>query len=183
MELSMRMSRTVLTLGVIATLGLASGLGCSKKKAAPVASEKAPAAPSAVPPARTIPGGLASLPKRLQEEARSRPDGTPKAEEVFTNFAAAGLALGTPRQYLGATLGASYCAGGRTESGLQVAVCEFPSADAARKGKELSLSQFEQVKNREIILNRGTMLTITLTTGHTEHTAQAKQMAEIFHKM
>src|SRR5258705_11067062 len=107
-----------------------------------------------------------SLGDELQKEAAHRPEGTIKAEDVFKALDAAGIKSdGTPRQFLGTTVEAAYCAGIRTHEGVGVAVCEYPDAAAAAKGKDIAETKFAAVKGRTIVIQKSTSLTVTVPEG------------------
>ncbi len=112
---------------------LALLVACSHASAPVPAPAPAPpaAAPKALQPAQDL-GPLAS---RLAYEAAHRPATAFPAERVFDAIERAGIALADRTQYAGVVMKASYCAGGRTSDGLVVAICEYPSHDAALAGK------------------------------------------------
>jgi hypothetical protein len=122
---------------------------CHERTDAPAVSK--PQTPAA--PARTIGAQLAA-------EARARPAGARRAEEVFAALGGAGLKLETPRQYVARTVAASYCLGSRTEAGLAVAVCEYPDAEAARQGRTRMETRFP-MKDREILVVGQDTFTLT----------------------
>jgi len=115
----------------------------------------------------------AGLAARLGAEHAARPTGgAARAEGVLTALEAAGVKIAQPQQYLGTSVKATYCIGGRTGSGLAVAVCEYPDAVAARAGRSVSLKKFAGATNREVHV-RGA-LTLTLTgSGAAEEKARA----------
>ncbi len=113
----------------------------------------------ALPPGRTCTSSRRSA-RSWPREAASRPTGTPRAEDVLAALAAAGIKVPATKQFLGATVGATYCFGGRAESGLGVSVCEYSDEDAAQKGRELSLTKFKDLPNRTILVNKKTTLTL-----------------------
>lgn len=104
---------------------------------APVpAAAAAPApAPAAAPKALQPAENLGPLASRLSYEAAHRPATAYPAERIFDALDHAGIALADRTQYAGVVMKASYCAGGRTSDGLVVAICEYPTHDAALAGK------------------------------------------------
>jgi hypothetical protein len=101
------------------------------------------------------------LPARLAREAERRPAGTPRVEEVMTALGHKGLPVERVRQVLGGIIGASFCAAGSTAAGTTVAVCEFPSEEAARRGMSTSHQLFDRlIPGRSLALNRKTLLTV-----------------------
>jgi hypothetical protein len=134
--------------------------------------KEAPAARPPVDPAN------AQLPlvARLEREARTRPTGTPRAEEVLAAFARNGIPVEGAMQVLASTVGAAYCTSAGTPQGLAIAVCEFPAEALARQGLEYSHRTFDAlIPGRRLLLNRKTLLTVT---GAPD--AEAKKAAEIF---
>jgi hypothetical protein len=169
-------------LSLVASLGLFEMAGCQKEAApapAPVVvvAEKAVATPAPLPavaPAAT----LADL---LQKEAAARPDGALRAEDALAAFARGGLAVEGTKQVVARTVMASYCVGGLTRAGTLVALCEYASPEAARAGREHSLSAFASAApGREILVNRQTTLTLAPSPGHEDET---KQLAAMFAKL
>lgn len=118
-------------------------------------------APPAPPP---VDPELLRLPlvDRLQREAKSRPTGTPSAEQVLAALTRGGIALEGTQQVLASTVGAAYCASTGTPRGVAIAVCEYPAEEAAQRGMEYSHKVFDWlVPGRRLLLNRKTMLTVT----------------------
>ncbi len=85
---------------------------------------------------------VSSLAARLSYEAVHRPAGAITAERVFDALDAAGMSLAQRTQYAGIVMQASYCAGGKSRDGLVVAICEYPTHDAALAGKQLMDREF-----------------------------------------
>jgi hypothetical protein len=104
-------------------------IACSSKTSAPA---PAPAPPKALEPATNV----SSLAARLQYEAAHRPAAAISAERVFDALDRAGLPVAQRTQYAGIVMKASYCAGGRADDGLVVAICEYQTHDAALAGKD-----------------------------------------------
>lgn len=148
--------------------------------AAPVAS----GASSAPSPDRTvpIPSGKplgVTLGDMLVSERESRPTGTPRGEDVFALFGKNGVAVQEAKQHLGAPVGARYCMGGVTESGLSMSVCEYVDAAAAEAGKAMSTKAFEKIPNRAIAIKKSTTLTI-LGTSSPASAAESKKLFDLF---
>jgi hypothetical protein len=119
------------------------------------------ATPPAPPP---VDPQMAQLPlaARLEREAKARPAGALRAEEVMSALTRGGLALEGTRQVLASTVGAAYCTSAGTPRGLAVAVCEYPAEESARQGMEYSHRVFDRlIPGRRLLLNRKTMLTVT----------------------
>jgi len=116
-----------------------------------------PAAPPVDPELLRLPLG-----ERLEREAKSRPAGALRAEEVLTALTRGGIAVEGARQVLASTVGAAYCASAGTPRGVAIAVCEYPAEEAAQKGLEYSHRAFDRlIPGRRLLLNRKTMLTVT----------------------
>lgn len=155
--------------------------------AAPISASAVPLASSAPSPERTvpIPSGKplgATLGDMLVNERESRPTGTPRGEDVFALFGKNGVAVQDAKQHLGAPVGARYCTGGTTESGLSMSVCEYVDAAAAEAGKTMSAKAFEKIPNREIAIKKSTTLTI-LGTASPASAAESKKLFDLFAKM
>ena len=104
---------------------------------------------------------LSPILRRLGWEAQNRPHQGVAAERVFEALARADLGVVNPRQYLAATMSASYCAGGATRAGLIVSGCEYGSAAAARAGKQFMDERFAAMTpHARRIVHGGTLLTI-----------------------
>lgn len=103
------------------------------RSAPPPSENLAPAASAAkrVEPSKD----LSAFAARLRYESEHRPHTAVSADAVFDALARAGITLDARRQYAGFTMKASYCAGGRTADGVAVAVCEYPTSEAADAGK------------------------------------------------
>jgi hypothetical protein len=108
-------------------------IACSSSKPTP-----APSQPKTLQPATNV----SALAARLQYEAANRPAGAISAERVFDALDAAGMSLAQRMQYAGVVMHASYCAGARGSDGLVVAICEYPTHDAALAGKQLMDREF-----------------------------------------
>jgi hypothetical protein len=146
------------------------------KPAAPVLTV-AVAAPPAPPSNGATPASLGDL---LVDEAAHRPTGTPRAEDVLAAFAAGGVTVADARQVVARTVHASYCQGGVTAKNTLVAVCEYPSHDAAVAGRAHSLAAFAKLSpDREILVNGATTLTVAPAGAADE----AAQLGQLFGKL
>lgn len=105
----------------------------------------------------------AGLVANLQAEESRRTDrgGTPRAEAVLSAIELAGVKVEAPRQYLAASVDATYCVGGRSSRGLAIAVCEYPDAAAARSGRAVSLEKFGPADGREVHARGPLTLSVT----------------------
>ncbi|MGE5180799.1 MAG: hypothetical protein ACM31C_01995 [Acidobacteriota bacterium] len=122
---------------------LALLVACSHASPDPVpapapAPAPARAAPRSLQPAQDL-GPVAS---RLAYEAAHRPATAVSAERVFDALERAGISLADRTQYAGVAMKAAYCAGGRSADGLVVAICEYPSHEAALAGKAFMDREF-----------------------------------------
>jgi len=121
---------------------------------------------------------------QLEFERKNRPGGTPRVEQVLDAVESAGLKLDGRRQFLGRTIGALFCAGGRTASGTGLAVCEFADETAAHNGREYSLRAFDKLfPHRQLLMNRKTVLTIVTPAATPEEEAQARIAAQVFERL
>jgi hypothetical protein len=88
---------------------------------------------------------LSALAERLAWEAQNRPALDVTAERVFDALERAGVSVLTKRQYVGITMGASYCAGGMTRDDVAISVCEYASRTAAAAGKDFMDHRFARM--------------------------------------
>lgn len=155
---------------VILALGSLSSCSRDEQPLRPSAAElqgkaianAAPSGARALEPSKDV----SALVLQLQSEAKNRPSGSVTAERVFTALDGAGVSLTGRRQYLGATMKASYCAGGVTPDGIALSVCEYPSAEAAELGKRYMDKRFGAITpyaRREV--HGSTVLTIAHAAG------------------
>lgn len=153
--------RTTLILAL--ALSLAACKRARSRDAAPAGAPAAVAATATRPPPSPE---MRTLSGRLAFEAAHRPTGTARVEDVVATLGRAGVALTDTKQYLAATAGASYCAGGRTADGLAVAVCEYADAAAAAAGRAHVERQFAALAaDRKIVVRGATTLTTTAPPG------------------
>lgn len=152
-------------------------VGC-KEPQPPAAVDGASTAPVASIPE---PKYIRSLPERLRQESSSRPTGTPRAEDLIGALKKNGWTLGNEKQVLGSTVGARFCSVVRSEGGVGLSVCEFDSEQAALQGRDFSQRTFDKViPNRQLLVNRKTLLTVTRSQKTPQVEAEADKAAEIF---
>jgi len=144
-------------------------IGCKSSKTEPVAAT-APAMPAASPLAiagatvATLPN--MSIAERFAAERKGRPEGlTPTAEDVYASLESAGLTIVDRKQHLASPFGARYCLGARAVAAgdattLQLSVCEFVSAEAARIGRDYSAEGLKAIPLRTVYANKQTTLTV-----------------------
>ena len=108
------------------------------------AGEPAPNAQSPDPAVREVSPShdLAPLLARLAYEAHHRSAVRLPAERVLDALEGAQLRLVERKQFLGATVHADYCIGGRTGEGLAIAACEYADPAAAEAGRQFMDQQF-----------------------------------------
>ena len=188
-----RMRRPVLIVCVIS--GALFAAGCKAKSEPPAgepakASTATVAAANATPPSTLpAPGSPASRPvltlgDRLEVERDRKVEGTPKAEDVYAAFEKAGLALSEKKQHVARVFGAQYCLGAKGAGDTAFSVCEYDSPENAATGRETSKKAFEVVPNRELVLNKKTILTVRQPPVKTaESEATSKKAREIFAKL
>jgi hypothetical protein len=147
-----------------ATMALLLGIAACSTEPRGAAQLPTPAddQPPAAAPAPETTEAMNTLAGRLRWEAEHRPGAPLATEQVLTALAAAGLSIDAPKQYLGLTARARYCAGGTTAGGLAVAVCEYGSADEAAAARTYVLETFAAMNpNREIHVRGATTLTLS----------------------
>jgi hypothetical protein len=124
---------------------------------------------------------IAQLPLRLQEEAKSRPAGTPAVEAVLEAFNKAGFPAKPPQQVLGAMVHAKYCASSSTlEEGIGIALCEYADDAAAEEGKDFSLKSFAMIPDRELFRNKKTTLMLRKVRKGDDIDKASKRLVEVF---
>lgn len=138
----MRLAIVPLVSSLVASLAgsfAASLAGCRHDAEAP-----APSVQSSDPPVKEVSPSrdLAPLLARLAYEAQHRPAVRLPAERVLDALEAAQLRIIERKQFLGATVHADYCLGGRTGEGLAIAACEYGDPAAAEAGMQLMDRQF-----------------------------------------
>ena len=117
--------------------------------------------PVVAAPAPTPPGPALSLGERLAAEAKARPSGTVRIEDLALALRGHGVAIARTRQVLGSTLGARYCSVALTEKGLGLAACEFESPESAEMGRAQSIARFDKaIPGRRLVVNGKTLLTV-----------------------
>jgi hypothetical protein len=107
-----------------------------------------------------------SLTERLATEARARPPGAPRLEDLVAALGRDGIVVQRTHQVLAGTVGASYCAAAIMGRGLGLAVCEFESNDAAAAGLARSHKTFDRlIPDRLLVVHRQALLTLTHPSG------------------
>jgi hypothetical protein len=142
------------------SLSIVVCVACSKATptAPPVASQTAPTAAAAASPgapalAKTLDPAtdLSALADRMQFEASHRPGGKVNADTVLDALERTGMHLRKRRQYLGATMHASYCAGGTTSDGVAISVCEYTNHEAAMSAKQFIDKQYAAIDASRVV--------------------------------
>ena len=102
------------------------------------AREPAPNAGTSDPAVREVSPShdLTALLARLADEAHRRAAVRLPVEQVLDALERAQLRIVERKQFLGATVHAAYCLGGRTGDGLAIAACEYADPAAAEAGKQ-----------------------------------------------
>ena len=181
-------------LGVAAGACRAGSSEPSREKSGETAQPAACAIPSPPPPPSGSPSGspppqpapslarpedrLLDLNGRFQKEAASRPTGTPRVEDVFAAIGKAGFTFDEQRQHLASPFLAAYCVGAKTQNDVALSVCEYTSAEEAKRGLESS-SQMP-IANRAIHLNVATTLTVRQGARSADSDAAVKKIVAAF---
>ncbi len=124
-----------------------------------------------------------NLAEQLTVEAAARSKDGIKVEAVIEALAKAEIVLGNTKQFIGRTVLATYCFGGSTAKGMSVTICEYSSPEAARAGRDHSLSQFASIPLRTLTLNKGTVLTVVRNGDAPEMTAEADKVIDVFNHL
>jgi hypothetical protein len=159
-------------LALVAITLLAS---CSRSKPAPQPAPIAEA-PGTAPITATDPIGqpgstnlapLAGLPHELDDESAHRPGVKVTVEKLFSALDAKGIKLATQHQVLASAAAASYCQLGVTPDTIAIAVCEYPSHDAALAGRKMMDGRFSKlVPDAVREVNGATLVTIANASQH-----------------
>lgn len=143
---------------------------CSNKSQnpAPAPEPVAVAAPEQVgQPGSTNLTALAGLPQALEEETGHRPATKVPVERVFSALEDKGIALTTKHQVLASAASASYCSLGVTADTIAIAVCEYPSHEAALAGRKLMDSHYAKlVPDAVREVNGNTLVTVANASAH-----------------
>ncbi len=132
-----------------------------------------PAPPAAAPITQGVPGSqdlapLQQLGARLSDEKSHRPVAH-AADRLFAALGAQGITLSSHHQVLAATAAASYCDLGVTGDAIAIAVCEYDSAAAAAKGKQLLEQRYSKlVPDAVRTLHGSTLVTVANASSHPE---------------
>ena len=116
----------------------------------------------------------------LEKEAKSRPAGTAKAEDVLAAIEKQGVKLQGRNQALGSIIGAAYCLGADTESMVGVMVCEYTDEAAAQKGAQLAKQIFSLAMPMTVLLKQKTSLSISNLTKTAATEAETKKITDAF---
>jgi hypothetical protein len=170
------MARYMVVVSIVAIVALAA---CKRGDDAP--ARPPPQPPAAVPAAKklVVPAkDLSGVFGRMTYEAAHRPSGGIPVERVFAALDQAGIAIGGRQQFVGMTMNAAYCAGGR-DGGLGVAICEYTTHDDAVAGKALMDKSFPMM-NATRVVRAATVITVV----HNEATAErARAVVEVVSKL
>jgi hypothetical protein len=150
-------------LGNVVLAGALFGLAaCEGRKSVPPATAPATATTKAKAAPTPRPGGGGSIAERLAEEARTRPAGAIRLEDLVAKLEEHGVAIARSRQVLAEVVGARYCALALTQDGLGVVACEYDSPEAAQAGLADSKAKFDKaLPGRRLLTNGKTLLTLT----------------------
>ena len=161
---------------LIVWLIVGGSVGC-KARPATVAATAAPAPATVAPPEAPY---IHSIAETMKQEAASRPSGTPRAEDLIKVAKEKGISFTEPRQVLANKGGAKFCSMTSSPSGLEISVCEFASEADAKQGRDFSEKAFGSIPNRDLHINRKTVLTVMRGQSTPPIEAEAKQAAQIF---
>ena len=153
---------------------LLSLAGCRHDAGAPAANaETAEPAVREVSPSHD----LTALRARLADEAHRRAAVRLPVEQVLDALERAQLRIVERKQFLGATVHADYCLGGRTDDGLAVAACEYADPAAAEAGKQFMDLEFAAMSRWA---RRSAHETIVLTIADPSGTPHDQIAAHVF---
>jgi hypothetical protein len=127
-----------------------------------------------------LPGAGLPFGERFLAEAQARPKSGITVEAVHAAWKKAGVVLTEEQQHLAAPFEAKYCVGGKIGTEIATSVCEYTDAKSAEGGKATSMKAFGVVKNREILVNGSTTLTVRINELTAVNQAVAKKMKDTF---
>ena len=121
---------------------------------------------------------LAGLPHELDDESAHRPAVKVTVEELFAALKDKGITLAAQHQVLATAAAASYCQLGVTPDTIGIAVCEYPSHEAALAGRKMMDSRFGKlVPDAVREVNGATLVTIA---NASQHVAMRDQILTTF---
>lgn len=120
---------------------------------------------------------------QLVLEQRERGKGLLAADVVIAKLTEAGVSLPAAKQELAVVQRARYCVGGTTRKGLALSVCEYPSEEDARVGREHSLTSFKAIPHREILVRGNTTLTLRGSAAPPLESDEGKRAAEAYREL
>ncbi|HEY1810863.1 MAG TPA: hypothetical protein VGG74_00815 [Kofleriaceae bacterium] len=105
--------------------------------------------------------GLGQLPPMMNAEASHRAPVAVPVEKLFDALAQKGVAIANKHQVLARTAAASYCMLGTTDGTVAIAVCEYPTHDAALAGEKLLDGRYKKlVPDAVRAINGSTLVTV-----------------------
>jgi hypothetical protein len=132
-----------------------------------------PPAPASAPITQGVPGSqdlapLQQLGARLSEEKSHRPEAK-TSDRLFDALGKQGITLASHHQVLATTAAASYCDLGVTGDAIAIAVCEYDSAAAAAKGKQLMDERYAKlVPDAVRTVHGSTLVTVANARAHAD---------------
>ena len=129
--------------------------------------------PASAPITQGVPGSqdlapLQQLGARLSDEKSHRP-AAHAADKLFAALGEQGIVLASHHQVLAAVAGADYCDLGVTGEAIAIAVCEYDSASAAAKGKQMLDGRYAKlVPDAVRTVHGATLVTVANASSHPE---------------
>jgi hypothetical protein len=134
---------------------------CKPNAPAPASSRTAPVAAATPSDQPTMEReGNQGMTDELAREAGQRPSDTPTAEAVLDALEKNGIHIERRRQVPARPVEASYCVTGLLAGGASASVCEYPDAEAAARGKQVSMDKLKMMPRHEIFVNKKTTLAV-----------------------
>jgi len=155
---------------------------CSRSKPAPqpepLAAPTTPTSDQIGQPGSTNLAPLAGLPHELDDESSHRPAVKVPVEKLFAALKDKGITLSAQHQVLATAAAASYCQLGVTPDTIGIAVCEYPSHEAALAGRKMMDRRFGKlVPDAVREVNGATLVTIA---NASQHVAMRDQILTTF---
>jgi len=152
----------------LVTLSICLFAACKHDVPAPPSHEPPPmAADTTGAPGSQDLAPLARLTPVMASESSHRPAVKVPAEKLFDTLASQGIEIASKHQVLATVAAASYCMLGVTKDTVAIAVCEYPSHDAAVAGQKLLDARYRKlVPDAVREVNGSTLVTVANADHH-----------------
>ena len=118
--------------------------------------------------------------ERLSQEKGHRPAIDPNVETFFNKLKKQNITFLEETQVAGWPVGAKYCGRGALQNDVYIVVCEYPDAESAKKGSEISAGISKTVERREVLVRKELTLAVQQAGTAPGAVAEAKKVKETF---